>query len=148
LLGISRKWRVIPSIFIVFIFVSMTIDLTSPTFSITPRSDYSIYDSFFGKAIMNFNHLGYTNNDGFEFKLSADTSNERYYKFTLLDLTSDDLSFDVGGYYKFELWGVIDGEDYFLDSFLVKIINNFNWSEATEFISNNEDNKQFTYFRE
>lgn len=126
----------------------MTIDLSNPTFSITPRSDYSIYDTFRVKVISNYNNKGYINNDSFFFKVSADTSNERYYEFQLLELTNTDINLDQGGYYTLQLWGYIDSDDYLLDTVLVKIINEFNWSNATEFVSDNEDNKQYTYFRE
>lgn len=126
----------------------MTIDLSNPTFSITPRSDYSIYDAFRVKVISNYNNKGYVNNDNFLFKVSADTSNERYYKFELLEISNTDLNLDQGGYYTLQLWGYIDSDDYLLDTVLVKIINEFNWSNATEFVSDNEDNKQYTYFRE
>lgn len=126
----------------------MTIDFNNPTFSISPRSDYSIYTQFFGRMIMNYNNLRYGNDEDFNFRLSANTSNERYYEFLIEDVDGM-LDFDTNGYYKFELWGRITAEDeYLLDSFLVKLINNFNWSNAIEYQSNNEDNKQFTYFRE
>ena len=79
--------------------------------------------------------------------LSIDENYETWCSFDFSGLDQNTPNKDIQGYYDIELYGSNDNIEYtLLKKVLGKVINNFTTDNNT-YISDNEDNEQFVYYR-
>lgn len=80
-------------------------------------------------------------------KLSIDENYETWCSFDFSDLDENTPNKDIQGYYDVEVWGSNDDVNYtLLKKVLGKVVNNFTTTNNT-YISDNEDNEQYVYYR-
>lgn len=132
----------------------MTLDFSSNTgvFSIytsavsTAANRLYLYSNYDNEAILNGANLYLTNA---YILLTNTTDNDRYQSYTFVFDNTDLETEDIGGYYRMELYS--DSIPIPVKNPLVKVTNGFISngipSSTTTYISDNEENEQYTLFR-
>ena len=96
------------------------------------------------KGILNDSVIYHTNT---YFPLSVITDSDDWYSFSI-DFTNTNIEdYDIGGYYDCIIEGSNDESVWNeINTKLVRVFNN--WTTDTTYVSNNENNEQYTYYGE
>jgi hypothetical protein len=78
--------------------------------------------------------------------LTIDENYDEWCSFTFT-ITEDITNKDIGGYYDVELYGNNGGSDVLLKTELAKVENNFTEGSTTSYVSDNDNNEQYVYYR-
>lgn len=130
----------------------MIINLQETDNSLYLRGILTPYTSYWMKLVSKYSNKGILNDEVIYgssnlFPLTLVDNESDWYSFTI-DFTNTDVDdFDIGGYYDSIIYGSNDGGDTLtqINKKLCRVINN--WTTLTNYISDNEENGQFTYFR-